>query len=118
MEGDGIGEAPRDDRVEAGKTRLVNVGRGDVPVSKSAFPLKALEPPQADRLSCESRCHALGLLVSVEFYISPVGCDDDEPRMRAVILKPFNELVVDFGVGVVEGRMWYLRIERTDEFVA
>src|SRR5262245_28343371 len=108
MEGDGIGEAPRDDRAEERKTCLVNVGRGDVPASKSAFPLKALAPPQADGLACEPRCHALGLLVGVELYISPVGCNDDEPRMRAVILKPFDELVVDFGVGVVEGRMWYL----------
>jgi hypothetical protein len=38
--------------------------------------------------------------------------------MCAVVLQPFDELVVNFGVGVVEGGMWHLRIERTDEFVA
>ena len=38
--------------------------------------------------------------------------------MRAIILQPFDELVVDFGFGVVEGGMWHLRIEQTDEFVA
>jgi len=38
--------------------------------------------------------------------------------MRAVILQPFDELVVGFGFGVVEGGMWHLGIERTDEFVA
>jgi hypothetical protein len=50
MKGDGIGEAPRDDRIEAGKTRLVNVGGGDVPASKGAFPLEALAPPRTDGL--------------------------------------------------------------------
>jgi hypothetical protein len=29
MKSDGIGKTPRDDRVQAGETRLVNVGRGD-----------------------------------------------------------------------------------------
>src|SRR4029453_69101 len=118
MEGGRIGEASRDDRVEAGETRLVNVGRGDVPASKGAFSLKAFASPQADRLSRESRRHALGLLVGVGLDVSPVRCDDHEPGMRAIILQPFDELVVDFGVGVVEGGMWHLRIERSDEFVA
>jgi hypothetical protein len=118
MEGDGIGKAPRDDRVEAGETRLMNVGRGDVPAIEGAISLKALASPRADRLGRESRRHALGLLVGVGLDVSPVRCDDDEAGMRAVILQPFNELVVGFGVGVVEGGVWHLRIERTDEFVA
>jgi hypothetical protein len=108
MEGDGIAEAPRDNRVEERKTCLVNVGRGDVPASKSPFPLKALAPPQADGLGHESRCHALGLLVGVGLDVSPMRCDDDEPRMRAVVFKPFDELVVGFGIGVVVGGMRYL----------
>jgi hypothetical protein len=29
----------------------------------------------------------------------------------------FDELVVGLGVGALEGGMWHLRIERTDEFV-
>jgi hypothetical protein len=33
--------------------------------------------------------------------ISPVRCDDHEAGMRAVILQPFDELVVGFGFGVV-----------------
>jgi len=38
--------------------------------------------------------------------------------MRAVIFQSFDELVVGFGVSVVEGGMWHLGIERTKEFVA
>src|SRR5215468_12139032 len=118
MEGGGIGEAPRDDRVEAGETRLVNVCRGNVPASKSGFPLKALAPPQADRVGRESRRHALGLLVGMGLDIAPVRCDDHKAGMRAVILQSFDELVVGLGVGVVEGGMWHLGIQRTDECVA
>src|SRR5262249_61388320 len=66
MESDGISEAPRDDRAEERKTCLVNVGRGDVPASKSAFPFKALASPQAARLGLEPRFHALGLSVGLE----------------------------------------------------
>jgi hypothetical protein len=36
MKGDGISEAARDDRVQKRKARFVNIGRGDVPVFKSA----------------------------------------------------------------------------------
>src|SRR5262245_3311369 len=118
MEGDRVGEAPGNNRAEAGETRLVNVGRGDVPASKGGFPLKALAPPQANPLGRESRRHALGLLVGMGLDVSPVRCDDHEAGMRAVILQPFDELVVGFGFGVVEGGMWHLGIERTDEFVA
>src|SRR5262249_44835746 len=118
MEGDGIGEAPRDDRVEAGETRLVNVGRGDVPASKGGFPLKALAPPQTDRVGRESRGHALGLSVGMRLDVSSLRCDDPKAGMVAFILQPFDELVVGFGVGVIEGGMWHLGIERTDEFVA
>ncbi len=50
--------------------------------------------------------------------VTSVRCDDDESGMRAVIFQPFDELVVGFGVSVIEGGMWYLRIERTGEFVA
>jgi hypothetical protein len=50
----------------------------------------------------------LGLLVGVGLDVAPVRCDDDEPRMRAVILKPLDEFVVGFGVRVVEGGMRYL----------
>jgi hypothetical protein len=39
LEGNSIGKAPRDDRVEAGETRLMNVGRGDVPAIEGAIPL-------------------------------------------------------------------------------
>lgn len=34
MKGDGMTEAPRDDRVEKRKARLVDIGRGDVPVGQ------------------------------------------------------------------------------------
>jgi hypothetical protein len=40
--------------------------------------------------------------------VSTVRCDDDKPRMRAVVFQPFDELVVGFGIGVVEGGMRYL----------
>jgi hypothetical protein len=45
MEGDGVSEAPRDDRVEKGKARLVDIGRGDVPMGKGASRVPALAPP-------------------------------------------------------------------------
>ena len=60
---------------------------------------------------------ALGLFVGVALDISPVRCDDDESRMRAVILQPLDELAVGLGLGVGEGGMWHLRIERSVEFV-
>ena len=45
MKGDRIGEAPWDDRVEARETRLVNIGRGDVPAIRGASTfLKTLAP--------------------------------------------------------------------------
>src|SRR5215471_17466966 len=101
-----------------GKLASWNVGRGDVPASKRAFPLKALALPQADRLGREPRPHALGLLIGVGLDVAPVRRDDNEPDMRAVIFQSFDELVVGFGVSVVEGGMWHLGIERTKEFVA
>src|SRR5262249_21699254 len=94
------------------ETRLVNVCRGNVPASKSGFPLKALAPPQADRVGRESRRHALGLLVGMELDVSPVRCDDHKAGMCAVILQPFDELAVGFGVGVIEGGMWHLGIRQ------
>jgi hypothetical protein len=60
----------------------------------------------------------LGLLVSVGLDFSPVGGDDDEPRMGAVILQPLDELVISFGVVIAIGRMCYLRIEYGGEFIA
>src|SRR6266487_650118 len=81
------GGEPVDDVLQAitAEPRLVNVGRGDVPASKGAFALKALAPPQADRFGRESRCHELGLSVGVGLDVSTVRCDDDKPRMRALV---------------------------------
>src|SRR5262249_30696508 len=59
-----------------------------------------------------------GLLIGEALDISPMGRDDDESRVQAVILQPLDELAVGLGLGVVKSGMWYLRIERSDELAA
>ena len=81
-------QAPRDDRVEARETRLVNIGRGDVPAIRVASTfLETLASPRADPLGPETRCDALSRLVRVAFDISTMGRDDDEPGVHAVIVQ-------------------------------
>jgi hypothetical protein len=64
------------------------------------------------------RCYPLGLLVCVRLDIPAVGCDGNEPGVRAIIVEPLDEFTVAFGVSVGKGRMWHLRIERTAKLVA
>ena len=73
MKGDGMTEAPRDDRIEKRKARLMDIGRGDVPVVKGTFGVPALAPPRADTLARQLRPDALGLLVGVRLDIPAVG---------------------------------------------
>ena len=80
--------------------------------------LPALAPPRADTLSRQLRRDALGLLVGVGARYPPVGCDDNEPRMRAVIIEPLDEFAVGSALASVKDGMWHLRIERTLKLVA
>ena len=118
MKSDGITEAPRDYRVEKRKACLVDIGRGDVPVVKGSFGVPALASPRADTLARQLRRDALGLLVGVRLDIPALGCDGNEPRVRAIIVEPFDEFAVAFGLSVGEGRMWHPRVERTVKLVA
>jgi hypothetical protein len=59
----------------------------------------------------------LGLLVGVRLDIPAVGCDNNEPRMGAVI-QAFDELALGFSVGIIIRGMCYLRIEYGGEFIA
>src|SRR4051794_14803564 len=114
MEGDRIGEAPRDDRVESRETRLVDIGRGDVLAIRGASTfLKTLAPPRAGRLGPETRCDALSLLVRVALDISTMWRDDDEPAVHAVIVQALDKFAIGLCLGVVEGGMWHLRMKRS-----
>jgi hypothetical protein len=118
MKGDGISEAPSDNRVEKGKACLVDIGRGDVPVVKGAVRVPALAPPLADTLACQLRRDALGLLVGVRLDVPAVGCDDNELRVRTIIIEPLDEFAAGFGFSVGIGRMGHLRVERSVKLVA
>src|SRR5262249_26978030 len=96
----------------------MDIGRGDMPVVKGPFGMLALAPPRANTLARQLRPDALGLLVGVRLDIPAVGCDGNEPRVRAIIVDPLNEFAAAFGRIVGEGRIWHLRIERTVKFVA
>src|SRR5262245_41309294 len=86
MKGDGMTESPRDYRVEKREARLMDIGRGDVPVVKGPFGMPALAPPRADTFAGQLRPDALGLLVGVRLDLPAVGCDGNEPRVRAIIV--------------------------------
>src|SRR5215212_5911639 len=99
MESDGIPEAPRDDLVEVGEARLVNIDRGDVPALVGApVLLPPFAPPRAHPFGCEPRRDALGLLVGVLLNVPPMGCDGDEPSVRAIVRESFDELAVGLGL--------------------
>ena len=85
---------------------------------KGPFGMPALAPPRADTLSRQLRPDALGLLVGVSLDIPAVGCDGNEPRVRAIIIEPLDEFAGAFGLSVGEDRTWHLRVERTLKLVA
>jgi len=60
----------------------------------------------------------LSLLVRVALDVSPMWRDDDEPCVHAVIVQAFDKLAVGLRLGVVEGGMWHLRVERSGELAA
>jgi len=62
--------------------------------------------------------HARWKILATALRTTVKSDGDNEPDMHAVVFQSFDELVVGFGVSVVEGGIWHLGIERTDEFVA
>ena len=97
----------------------MDIGRGDVPtVEGASATLPALAPPRADPLGGEPRGDTLGLLVGVPLDLPPVGRNDDEACVPAIIPQPLDELAVGLGLGLGIGRMRYLRVERTGELFA
>src|SRR5262245_63179380 len=63
MEGNGVSKAPRDDRVEKGKARLVDIGRGDVSMGKGASRVRRLATRYADGLPAQLRGASFGFVV-------------------------------------------------------
>jgi hypothetical protein len=77
------------------------------PQSKAPRPsLKPLHRHELTHLAASR--DAFGLLVGMPLDISPVGCDDDEPRVPAVIREPLPT-VAGFSGSAEQCSLWSMR---------